>query len=172
MQKTLIGWDTALVTFRLPAEVEASQVTVLGEFNEWTPDVHLMSRDDSGFFVDVPIATGKAHHFRYLPRRSPQSRNPRDSAYRYLTKESEHDGQEAQESPTRVSRRRSQRCPRECFERFALCVIAARRGSIASVRGFTRNLGLTRVRNVFGPMVLEDFLHPIHLLAIFSVHGQ
>src|SRR5687767_15208613 len=57
---------TRLVTFRLPTELEADTASVVGEFNDWSPDATPMERGDDGFAVTVPLEHGRAYRFRYV----------------------------------------------------------------------------------------------------------
>ena len=66
MDKQANGSAETLVTFRLPAEVQATTVSVVGEFNDWAADVHRMRRDDEGFTAVIPLAPGRVYRFRYL----------------------------------------------------------------------------------------------------------
>lgn len=55
------------VTFRLPAEVQARQACLCGEFNAWDPASHPMRRlKDGGFSITLSLAPGRAYRFRYL----------------------------------------------------------------------------------------------------------
>lgn len=55
------------VTFKVPAEVEAQEVALLGEFNEWNPESHLMKQlKDGSFSVSVSLPAGQDYRFRYL----------------------------------------------------------------------------------------------------------
>jgi 1,4-alpha-glucan branching enzyme len=54
-----------LVTFRLPTEVRAERVHVVGEFNAWSRVAHPMIRDPEGL-VEVELEGGRRHRFRYL----------------------------------------------------------------------------------------------------------
>jgi 1,4-alpha-glucan branching enzyme len=58
--------DEVIVTFCLPHAVEAERVSVVGEFNDWSPDAHPMQRDGTGFIARIPLAPGRAYRFRYL----------------------------------------------------------------------------------------------------------
>ena len=64
-QQTNCSSET-LVSFRLPGDVAATTVSVVGEFNDWAADAHRMRRDDEGFAVVIPLAPGRAYRFRYL----------------------------------------------------------------------------------------------------------
>lgn len=58
---------TTLVTFRLPPEVTAESVSVVGDFNDWSTTSHPMTRDADGSFVlAITLEPGRAYRFRYL----------------------------------------------------------------------------------------------------------
>jgi 1,4-alpha-glucan branching enzyme len=58
---------TAKVTFELPAAVEAGSVSLCGDFNEWSPEAHPMTkRKDGRFSTTVTLTSGRAYRFRYL----------------------------------------------------------------------------------------------------------
>lgn len=55
------------VTFALPAQDPAGRVSVVGNFNDWTPGAHVLKRRANGtrsIAVNVPVGT--TLHFRYL----------------------------------------------------------------------------------------------------------
>jgi 1,4-alpha-glucan branching enzyme len=55
------------VTFKLPAEVAATEAHLCGEFNDWSQTATpLVRRDDGTFAVTVLLDTGKQYRFRYL----------------------------------------------------------------------------------------------------------
>ena len=55
------------VTFKLPAEVEAGEVALLGEFNEWCRESHQMKQlKDGSFSLTVSLPAGQDYRFRYL----------------------------------------------------------------------------------------------------------
>lgn len=55
------------VTFKVPAEIEADRVAVLGEFNEWSEDAHPMKKLKNGSFsVTLSVDAGQEYRFRYL----------------------------------------------------------------------------------------------------------
>jgi len=55
------------VTFELPADVQAQQAVVVGEFNGWDPAATPMKRKrDGSFSVTVSLAPGKDYRFRYF----------------------------------------------------------------------------------------------------------
>ncbi len=54
------------VTFKL-ADVEADHVALLGDFNGWSSEEHLLKRRKDGTFsTTVSIPTGQEYRFRYL----------------------------------------------------------------------------------------------------------
>jgi 1,4-alpha-glucan branching enzyme len=55
-----------LVTFRLPPEVKAESVHVVGEFNCWSSVAHPMTRDAEGLVAEVELDGGRRYRFRYL----------------------------------------------------------------------------------------------------------
>lgn len=55
------------VTFLLPPEVEATEVTLCGEFNEWSETSLPMQRTEQGaFVVTVLLEAGRRYRYRYL----------------------------------------------------------------------------------------------------------
>ena len=60
------GSGETLVTFRLPADVGATTASVVGEFNDWSPDAHRMRREDDAYNAVIPLTPGRAYRFRYL----------------------------------------------------------------------------------------------------------
>jgi len=55
------------VTFRLPAEVQAEQAALLGEFNDWDAAAAPMRRrKDGSFSLTLSLKSGRAYRFRYL----------------------------------------------------------------------------------------------------------
>jgi hypothetical protein len=60
------GDNSVLATFRLPRQVQASSVHVVGDFNDWSPSSHPMDIDDEGYVVQIPLQAGRRHRFRYL----------------------------------------------------------------------------------------------------------
>ncbi len=57
------------VTFVLPKEAapEARSVAILGEFNNWSPDVHpLEKREEGDFVIVLDLEAGRAYRFRYV----------------------------------------------------------------------------------------------------------
>ena len=59
--------DEVLVTFKVPAEGRGKRVSLVGDFNDWSPDSHPMELDDNGAFtVRVALVGERAYRFRYL----------------------------------------------------------------------------------------------------------
>jgi 1,4-alpha-glucan branching enzyme len=68
IKKTLAkSGKTAKVTFELPAAAGAGSVALCGEFNDWAPEAHPMTkRKDGRFSVTITLDTGHSYRFRYL----------------------------------------------------------------------------------------------------------
>jgi 1,4-alpha-glucan branching enzyme len=59
--------ETVLVTFELPAAVGAHEVHVCGDFNDWSPTAHPLTRlEDGRFRITLELPAGRRWHFRYL----------------------------------------------------------------------------------------------------------
>ncbi|PJF40241.1 MAG: glycoside hydrolase [Chloroflexi bacterium] len=55
------------VTFELPGDVDAKNVHIVGEFNDWDEDANPMTRQDDGSFtISLELETGRQYRFRYL----------------------------------------------------------------------------------------------------------
>ncbi|MGB3717423.1 MAG: isoamylase early set domain-containing protein [Candidatus Promineifilaceae bacterium] len=55
------------VTFKVAAEVEADEVALCGDFNEWDENSNPMKQlKDGGFSTTVSIEAGRSYRFRYL----------------------------------------------------------------------------------------------------------
>ena len=55
------------VTFSLPQGEPAGPVSVVGDFNDWTPGKHVMAKRANGTrSVSVTLPTGTSARFRYL----------------------------------------------------------------------------------------------------------
>jgi 1,4-alpha-glucan branching enzyme len=55
------------VTFDLPAEVEATKVSLCGEFNDWNSTTHSMKlRKDGRFSTTISLPAGRTYRFKYL----------------------------------------------------------------------------------------------------------
>jgi 1,4-alpha-glucan branching enzyme len=58
---------TVEVTFSLPADVEADEVALCGEFNDWSTTATKLSRDPDGRWVTtVALIPGRSYRYRYL----------------------------------------------------------------------------------------------------------
>jgi 1,4-alpha-glucan branching enzyme len=57
----------SIVTFSLPAEVEAETVALCGDFNDWAPDSIQLKRDANGrWTTDVDLEAGRSYRYRFL----------------------------------------------------------------------------------------------------------
>ncbi len=57
---------TVKVTFELPAEMEAKQAVVVGEFNNWDSSATPMKRKrDGSFSIALNLESGKEYRFKY-----------------------------------------------------------------------------------------------------------
>ena len=55
------------VTFKLPAEVRSESASLVGDFNEWNPEVTPMKKLKNGALsVTVSLETGQSYRYRYL----------------------------------------------------------------------------------------------------------
>ena len=68
MVKTEVKKDKVQLTFVLPKEeAPAGRVSVVGDFNDWTPGVHtLVKRSNGTRSVRIPVEPGETYRFRYL----------------------------------------------------------------------------------------------------------
>ncbi len=67
MVKREVKKDTVQLTFVLPEEAPTGRVSVVGDFNAWTPGVHtLVKRSNGTRSVKVPVERGERYRFRYL----------------------------------------------------------------------------------------------------------
>ena len=67
MQKSRLDDETVLVAFELPAAAAATSVTLVGDFNGWSPGKHhLRPLDDGSFRTELPLPAGRRWRFRYL----------------------------------------------------------------------------------------------------------
>jgi hypothetical protein len=55
-----------LVTFRLPACIEAGGASVVGEFNDWSATADPMAREAGGFTASLLLDPGRTYRYRYL----------------------------------------------------------------------------------------------------------
>lgn len=66
MLKKSYSGDACRVTFKLPADVEAEQAFVAGDFNEWDETAHEMRRlKDGSFSKTIHLEPGESYRFRY-----------------------------------------------------------------------------------------------------------
>ena len=62
--------DKVHLTFVLPADQPQGRVSVVGDFNEWTPGMHtLVKRSNGTRSVKVAVPPGASYEFRYLGER-------------------------------------------------------------------------------------------------------
>jgi len=67
MTKTRLTGGSVLVTFELPAAAAAASVSVCGDFNDWSPTSHQLTRTDNGSFqATLELQAGRRWRFRYL----------------------------------------------------------------------------------------------------------
>src|SRR4051794_31812029 len=57
---------SVIVTFRIPGQAAAESACVVGDFNNWSEGVHVMSRVDGSLTIAIPLDAGRAYRFRYL----------------------------------------------------------------------------------------------------------
>jgi 1,4-alpha-glucan branching enzyme len=68
LKKTMTkNGKTCRVTFSVPADVEAQEVSLCGEFNDCSETSHLLKQRTGGnFSTTVTLDTGHDYRFRYL----------------------------------------------------------------------------------------------------------
>jgi 1,4-alpha-glucan branching enzyme len=55
------------ITFVLPQDEPHGRVSVVGDFNDWTPGVHTLAKRSNGTrSVRVTVPPGSSYRFRYL----------------------------------------------------------------------------------------------------------
>ena len=55
------------VTFKLPAEVQAEEASLVGEFNEWSEtDCPMKKLKDGSFSATVTLDSGRQYRYKYL----------------------------------------------------------------------------------------------------------
>ena len=62
----LDGTGQVKVTFAVPADDVDGKVAVVGDFNEWDPTTHSLSRCEGWLRTTVVVAPGRQYRFRYL----------------------------------------------------------------------------------------------------------
>lgn len=61
------GGKTCRVWFYLPADVDAQDVNLVGDFNDWDKAAMPMKQKKDGtFYTAITLETGKDYQFRYL----------------------------------------------------------------------------------------------------------
>jgi 1,4-alpha-glucan branching enzyme len=59
--------STSKITFCLPADEPAGEVSVVGDFNGWDPGAHRLTRSTYGTrAVSITLPRGRSYAFRYL----------------------------------------------------------------------------------------------------------
>ena len=54
------------VTFELPPDVNAKNVTLSGKFNNWDKEsLPMKQRNNGSFYVSLTLETGRKYRFRY-----------------------------------------------------------------------------------------------------------
>jgi hypothetical protein len=67
MIKQELKGDQLHLTFVLPSDEPAGKVSVVGDFNDWTPGVHTLVRRSNGTrSVRITVPAGQRVGFRYL----------------------------------------------------------------------------------------------------------
>lgn len=67
MHKNRLDDANVLVAFELPTAVHADTVSLVGDFNGWSPDATPLARQDDGRFrVELTLPVGGRSRFRYL----------------------------------------------------------------------------------------------------------
>ena len=67
-RKVRTGGDPVVkVTFDLPASVDAIDISLVGDFNNWSPtEAKLKRKKDSPWKVTVPLPQGQTYRYRFL----------------------------------------------------------------------------------------------------------
>lgn len=61
------GGNRARVWFYLPADVDAKEATLVGDFNDWDKTANPMKKKKDGtFYTALTLDTGRAYQFRYF----------------------------------------------------------------------------------------------------------
>ncbi len=67
MIRKTVHHDSVAVTFILPADLDCSPVSVVGDFNDWSAQRNpLVRRSDGATSTTVVVPSGTHLHFRYL----------------------------------------------------------------------------------------------------------
>jgi 1,4-alpha-glucan branching enzyme len=54
------------VIFIVDARHDIEDIAVIGEFNDWSPTAHPMSRNDHRFTITVPLRPGRRYRYQLL----------------------------------------------------------------------------------------------------------
>ena len=66
-RKKLKDASKVRVTFTLPGDQIESKTSVVGDFNEWRPDAHVMQKRNNGTYsVAATLDEGQSYAFRYF----------------------------------------------------------------------------------------------------------
>ena len=67
-KKTSPKGKSVRVTFQLPAEVAAESIAIVGDFNDWNPEKHMMSlKSKKGVWSkSISLKPGSSYEFRYF----------------------------------------------------------------------------------------------------------
>jgi 1,4-alpha-glucan branching enzyme len=61
------GDQVVKVTFDLPASVQAMDISLVGDFNNWSPtETKLKRKKDAPWKVTVPLPQGQTYRYRFL----------------------------------------------------------------------------------------------------------
>jgi 1,4-alpha-glucan branching enzyme len=67
MIRRQMNGERVRITFAIPEDVPSGRVSVVGDFNDWTPGVHtLVKRANGTRSVAVTVPAGTVARFRYL----------------------------------------------------------------------------------------------------------
>ena len=65
-KKFIKSRNSCQVTFQLPKDVKAKQVSVVGEFNNWDETAHPLKKVKSVWKTTLELEQGREYQFRYL----------------------------------------------------------------------------------------------------------
>lgn len=59
--------NSCRVTFEMPSKVNAKEVALCGDFNNWNPTTHVLETRKGGrFSLTISLEAGQAYEYRYL----------------------------------------------------------------------------------------------------------
>ncbi|MFN2292263.1 MAG: isoamylase early set domain-containing protein [Anaerolineae bacterium] len=60
--------DLVIVTFSLSEEIWADHIALVGDFNDWDAQAHLLqqTREDGSWHISLELPAGRTYRFRYL----------------------------------------------------------------------------------------------------------